>query len=517
MKKIFNSHMRYIYFFILLVAAIVFSFSIKQLFFYDEDIFVVNTSSDFFNQIGQRSFVGKLTYLANNFLFNTSAYGYHFTNILFHLANAVLGVLVITQIVKICSSFISPFQLKTIPLIFLLLFLCSPIHSEPLCYILARDGMLVAFFCLLSIFLFIKADFKNKGLITMSLLSFLIALFTYEISWPLPLIILCITIFISYVKNTALKKYLLYTIPYFIFFIVWFIVKIVVVSKFEVTDYKDEQLFAITPIVFIKNGVLLFLRNFIVPYKSANTFIISSVVFITLLIAAFLKLYKTKKQLFFLVMLLAVLVFLGYAAAILLGIDTHDSESERYIYFSSCFAIMLLAIVITVLINNKLVLGLVSFCLIGFYAINLHTTIGYYKNAGKFAQQYLSAINSIDKPNVFFVNLPAQYNGALLFRAKSRLGRNTKNNITVINEYMQYLHLNNTSTYVALSTLQMQTVPLKLQTYHLPLDSVGLYFPQQKIDFNSTNIVTANGEQFNFIKSKVAIVAYKDSTLYIFK
>jgi hypothetical protein len=519
MKSNGSINRRYIYVVVLFTATLLLAFSVTSLFFFDEDIFVVNSNGDFFKQIWQRGLICKLTYLSDNYFFGKNPGGYHIINLVFHLADAILGTLVLKEFIKLCHDYFTVFQVKIIPFIFFTLFLVSPIHSEPLCYILARDGSMVTFFCLLSVLFFIKADFKNNGWFFFSLLFFLCALFTYEISWTLPVITLSIAVFKGYIKKQPLKKNIAVPALCFIFFAAWFIIKVVLTDKFEVSDYRNQDLFSISFLTLLKNIALLFLRNFIPPFKSTAIFLFISAFFIIALTAGIYKIFREKRQLFFLCILLVALTFFGFLAVAIIGIDTHDSESERYIYFSSIFAVMLLAVVLATVINNKVILIAAVATLTFLYGLSLFKTINHYKEGGVFANKYLTILNNNkpDKKTIYIINQPAQYYGALLFRAKSRIDGNTKNSVTVLNEFMSYLYPDNKSMFITLSAKELVIPPVTINIYNKPMDSIGVYFPSAKINLNDTVIVTQKGEIFPFIKSTSAIVALKDADLFIFE
>lgn len=509
---------RYIYGTFLLIATILFFVFAKDLFFYDEDIFITNTASDFLTQLWQRGIVCKASYWADNYFYGIHPFWRHITNFILHIANTVLATLVLIELLKVCKTHFTHFQLKFIPVIFFLFFLFSPVHSEPLGYILARCGTLVSFFCLLSVLFFLKSHLKNKTFLFYSLLFFFIALFTYEISWTLPVVMAGIVVFLSYIKKERLQKNILLTVPYFFVFGAWFIIKVVFIDKFIVSDYSDADLFKINFVSLIKNTGILFLRNFIPPFKNSANFIAASITFILLMAGVLIKLFFYNRKIFLFSILLLVITFLSFAAVVTLGIDTHDSESERYIYFSSCFALMFVAIIMAVLVKNRFILFVITVVALLWYALSLFTTINYYREAGAFSTKYIAAIHQIkNKPaTVFLINLPAQYHGALLYRAKSRIAGNTKNSITTFNEFMQYLYKDTATKYVALSATEVFKVPMGLHIYQKSMDSLAFYFPAANINVNNTSITTQKGETFNFVKAKSAFIALKDSGLFIF-
>ena len=518
MKTIPVIPLRYLYGTFLLIATILFFVLAKDLFFYDEDIFVTNTASDFLTQLWQRGIVCKASYWADNYFYGNHPFWYHTTNFVLHIANTFLATLVLIELLKACKSHFTHFQLKFIPLIFFVFFLFSPVHSEPLGYILARCGTLVSFFCLLSILFFLKSQLKNKTFIFYSLLFFFIALFTYEISWMLPVVMVGIVVFLSYIKKEKLQKNILVTLPYFFLFCAWFIIKVVFIDKFIVSDYADADLFKINLVSLVKNTGTLFLRNFIPPFKNSVNFVASAIIFILLMTVALIKLFFYNRKIFLLSIMLLAITFLSFAAVVTLGIDTHDSESERYIYFSSCFALMFVAVIMAVLVKNRVILFVMTAVLVTWYSFTLFTTINYYNRAGAFSTKYIAAIHQIKNipATVFLINLPAQYNGALLYRAKSRIAGNTKNSITTLNEFMQYLYKDTVTKYVALSNTELFTVPMVLNIYQKPMDSLAFYFPAANVNVYNTAITTQKGETFSFVKAKSAFIALKDSGLFIF-
>ncbi len=509
---------QYIYGSLLLLATILFFVCANDLFFYDEDIFITNTSSEFMSQLWQRGIVCKASYWVDNYFYGDHPFGYHAANFVLHIANTALATLVLKELLKASKIYFTDFQLKFIPVVFFAIFLFSPVHSEPLGYILARCGTLVSFFCLLSILFFLKSQLKNKVFLFYSQLFFFIALFTYEISWMLPFVMAAIVVFLSYINKQRLQQHLMVTLPFFLIFGAWFIIKVVVIDKFVVSDYEDAGLFKINFVALVKNTGTLFLRNFMPPFKNSTNFIAACIVFIILMAAALLKLFFFNRKIFLLSIMLLVITFFSFAAVVSLGIDTHDSESERYIYFSSGFALMLVAVLLVILVNNKVTLFVITSLIAIWYGVTLFTTLHNYNRAGAFSATYLTAIHQIkNKPaTVFLINMPAQYQGALLYRAKSRIAGNTKNSITTLNEFMQYRYKDTFTKYIALSVTEIFKVPAAVKLHFKPMDSLSFYFPATNITIHSTALTAENGEIFSFEKAQSSFVALKDSALYIF-
>jgi hypothetical protein len=517
MKNLSFINRLYFHLIILVTAGAAIFLSVKNLFFFDEDIFVAG-NNNFMQDVWQRSFIVKLTFIADNFISGKNAAGYHYTNLVLHLVNALLAFLVFKELLKLAANCLNQFQLTITPFIFLILFLITPVHSEPLAYILARGGTVASLFCLTSVLLFLKSAQKNILLIFLSLLSFLLALFSYEISWMLPFIILSIVIFTAYVKGASVKKNSWIVVTYFLVFAAWFVIKIVIINKMEVSDYKDDNLFGISFTTLVKNSTILLLRNFIPPFKNTVVFVTAGIGFVIFLLSALIILFKKQRKLFYFFMLLLVNTVFGYAAAVVFGIDSHDSESERYIYFSSVFALMFLSVLLVELIKNKLVLLTVICALCSFYACSLFKTINYYKAAGSFSKNYLQTIDKKIKTGdtLLFVNIPSQFNGALMFRAKSRMGGNTNDKVSVMQEYLSYLYTKN-NTCIMLSATELTSIPQNLMLYEKSVDSVAFYFPEVKFSKQNFEIGVEENNKYSFKENTTAVIALKDSTVYIFR
>ena len=71
---------RYIYAVILFAAGISIFLGIKNLFFFDEDVFVTAVNGEFLSHIWQRSLIVKLTFKIDYLLWGANSYGYHLTN-----------------------------------------------------------------------------------------------------------------------------------------------------------------------------------------------------------------------------------------------------------------------------------------------------------------------------------------------------------------------------------------------------------------------------------------------------
>lgn len=120
------------------------------------------------------------TYFVDYWIWGLKPWGFHLTNVLFHVANVVLAY---RLLIKIGLS-------AGVAFFAALLFGLHPIQSEAVCNIGYRADLMAAFFVLIAFHLWI--DFRTKGgrgRYAGVLLSFLLAVFSKESAVTLPIII----------------------------------------------------------------------------------------------------------------------------------------------------------------------------------------------------------------------------------------------------------------------------------------------------------------------------------------
>src|SRR3989339_224094 len=202
-----------------------------------------------------------LTFTLNYYFGKLNPFGYHLFNLIIHIFNAILVFFLAKKIISViyekgstplenvnnkiggkpCGSnggSKSPFcnnvrelysltGLTLFPFLVSLLFAIHPINTNTVTYIFSRSDLLATFFYISSLLLFIKATDKNLSifkslnlLYILSLICFILAIFSKQIAVTLPAIILIYDyIFLSNFKISKIieKKY--YHIPYWLLFI----------------------------------------------------------------------------------------------------------------------------------------------------------------------------------------------------------------------------------------------------------------------------------------------------------
>ena len=175
---------------IFLLGLLVYMNSLGGGFVYDDYAFIVNNPhiktlshpGRFFLLKTATSFSGHsiwrplrtLSFAFDYHLWGLEPFGYHLTNVLFHIIN---GVLVYIIILRLGLAW-------RVALISSCLFLVHPLQTESVSWISSRGDCLFAAFFLLSLYWYMK------GRIILSYLSFILSLFSKETALSLPLLLL---------------------------------------------------------------------------------------------------------------------------------------------------------------------------------------------------------------------------------------------------------------------------------------------------------------------------------------
>lgn len=163
------------------------------------------------------------TFALNNRLHGFDVTGYHIVNLAVHLGTALLVYLLVS--LTLATPFFSnrsPGSAETIegkgsyiPLFAALLFVCHPVQTQGVTYIVQRFTSLATFFYLGSITAYIKSRLSlspaaRAGMYVTALLAAVAAMWTKEISFTLPLVIL---LYECLFLGGSWKKKLIRTLP----------------------------------------------------------------------------------------------------------------------------------------------------------------------------------------------------------------------------------------------------------------------------------------------------------------
>lgn len=223
-------------------------------------------------------------------LWGENPFGYHLTNVLFHILNVILIFMIAVRLhLSDNASFLSA-----------VLFAVHPVHTEAITYISGRSDIIAAFFIFSSFYFFLKSfNLKrafNKHTV-ISLILFAISLLCKEIALIVPVLFAC---FIFAMGDTTLKRKVKYALPFFalsIVFLFFWLTSIngnlITPSSLEInTDFFKIMIFYVSMLLVPVN---LHMQKSLVeiPVLSTMPFFISILIFLAGFYLA-KKFFKTK-------------------------------------------------------------------------------------------------------------------------------------------------------------------------------------------------------------------------------
>ena len=342
-------------------------------------------------------------------IFGTAAVGFHVTSMILHIvATICVGVFCHSLI----QQYSSPGKYKNAGYLASLLFFIYPFHSEPVMWIIGRIGIIATIFILLSLIFFLKRHHR-RYFYYCSLLSFLVALFTYETSWVVPLFI---TMF-ALVDYSKTRKYgrleLMPVLGFWVIFVFFLLTRFAVLQEI-VTDYEFSG-HHISPASLINNFFRLVGRTLVPPSISTTKFLIT-IGLVMIILLVYLVFLIRRKSFRFLYLLLAILLGISFLPTTQIGIDTHGSEGERYIYLPSVFWIILLT---GLLYELPIRVGQTIFVVLIFlYSVLFMSAASNYHYASSVAKKLVSLVRDYrGEGKIVAINIPANFRGALIFRS----------------------------------------------------------------------------------------------------
>ncbi|MEK6738318.1 MAG: tetratricopeptide repeat protein, partial [Planctomycetota bacterium] len=191
------------------------------------------------------------SFAVDYFLWEYNPYGYHLTNLFFHIFNVLLVYFFVYLLLQLSaishqpsvtnSSSLITHHSSLIPLFSAVLFAAHPIHTEAVVWIKNRSEIFSTFFFLSSLLYFIKSQTprlnqssKYYSLFTihysLSLVCFILALLSKEVAITLPFMLVFYSFFFLLPDNFSLpekgKKIFLSTLPFWVIGILYTFLRI---------------------------------------------------------------------------------------------------------------------------------------------------------------------------------------------------------------------------------------------------------------------------------------------------
>ncbi len=342
----------------------------------------------------------------DHLLFGYDARGYHTTNYLLHFATCFLLFYAAKELLR-------PFYDITVADKYAfaasVIFLYYPFHSEPIFWLVGRSSLLAVLFAMASVFCFLKKK-QNIVYYFLSLFTLLLGLFSYESIWTLPAIIILLSF--VYDKDVTGKARLLYVAGY------WFVFFMYLWMRFRLTDtvigspYGTQKIVSFDVRLLLRNFLALVSRSFLPPMQSAIMYVIC----FTVLLLMLLGLYFTIRKRITIPLIVCTIAFLVCLLPVLsLGIDTHDTESERFLYLPSAFLSIGISIILFAVFKSKTVYALGG--LLALQIVFLTMSYSSFAAASTVVKTSIKAIRSLPVTDtVVCIDLPEQYKGGFIFR-----------------------------------------------------------------------------------------------------
>lgn len=159
-----------------------------------------------------------LTFALNYKIGGLNTFGYHLFNVILHVFNTILLFILSRKIISIVLKEQSVFLALAISL----LFSVHPINTEVVTYISHRSEGLCMIFYMLALYLFIKTVERSKWYYPLSLISFVLSIYSKEVGATLPAIILGLDYLImSDLKADKIVERKYFHIPYWIILVIF--------------------------------------------------------------------------------------------------------------------------------------------------------------------------------------------------------------------------------------------------------------------------------------------------------
>ncbi len=293
-------------------------------------------------------------------------------------------------------------------------FILYPFASETVVWIACR-GTITAGMCTAIAYYFYWKSAEKKIFYFPSLLFFFIALMSYESPWAFPLIIAFHEGMRWYFNRSyRLLDSIRTSSLYFGIFFLYFLIRSANMISVEGNVGKYTLL---SPVDSILNIGRFLSRLVVLPQVSTLSMIIIAGLILFLVgmfyLLAFFKKPSAREGL----LVLAGSTLISILPVMHLGIDTHDSEGGRYLYFPAIFFLMVISLLLVLLISRKQWLFLCTGLLGGCFLLILKYTNQDWRNAGQISEQTVSLLKQAKGCSAIYIwNLPEQLRGAYIFR-----------------------------------------------------------------------------------------------------
>jgi tetratricopeptide (TPR) repeat protein len=296
-----------------------------------------------------------VVYMLDYHLFGLRPWGYHLVNVLFHIGSSALVFLIARVLLKgykSASKFLSP------PLVAALLFAVHPIHTEAVAWVAGITDLSYSFFCLLSLYLYIRSEDRFDTFYYLSVAAFFLGTLCKEPALTLPGILIAYDLLLRKERPGFLsiaKRYALFALAIAAYFGLRLYAlggrMAPTAGHGESVDFRNVFLLFAT---YFKKLVVPVNLKIFYDFRPAGSLTDASVllaaIITALVVAAFYISYKKDRLAFFCLLAVTIpLVPCLYTPAI----TGPSMLGERYLYLPSAGFVMLVSIMVSRLAGTK--------------------------------------------------------------------------------------------------------------------------------------------------------------------
>lgn len=261
---------RFILCLIIIIGAIVFNNALKNDFVWDDEFFIEKNTyirslkfiPAYFTKkeaLAEGVLSGEnyrpflpFSYAIDYCFWKLNPFGYHLTNVVFHIINALLVFYLVLLITK--DRFVGFFSS--------LIFLTHPVQTEAVAWASGRADVLFLFFFLFAFIMYIRHQESGHPIfLGISLFLFLCGLFSKEMTATLPFILILYDWI--YGKKETLGARLIRYLPFFLILELFVMVRYVILGRLSQTGYFAGSFYA-TFLTMVK-GVAYYIRLLFYP------------------------------------------------------------------------------------------------------------------------------------------------------------------------------------------------------------------------------------------------------------
>jgi hypothetical protein len=389
-----------------LASLIIFYYSLALPFFSDDFLVIYRLSKGNFNAGSFFRPLGDASLYIDWLIAGNKPFWFHLINTVLHGVISFFVAILAIEVLVFLNFQVKNF--RNTGLLVGFIFLIYPYHAEAVIWIVGRGVLLSALAGIISIILFCRFGKSNAGY-GGALLFFFIALLGYETAIAIPLLI----IILSYISKRSVKKALVSASGFLIIFFLFLILRVSALNG----SHEEESYFRMNESIFKYgcNFLALFMRSIVPPSRDSNDFIISTIITGISCLTIGVLLFKKMKLVFIEATWLVLLFIITLFPAVTVGIDTHDYEGGRFLYFSSVFFAIMIIYLIEKLASSSFRAIVISILITGLFLFSLSEVKKSWKEAAGIVSNIVGAKERFSKTN-FFINVPDSKNGAYIFR-----------------------------------------------------------------------------------------------------